>query len=68
MKDFKKSINRIWFLAFFDLAIAILNYWVGNTGLAVFMVVLSMVIAYKAYNMTETYNYYLKNGGYDDET
>ena len=66
MQDFKKSINRTWFLAFFDLAIAILNYWVGNTGLALFMVVLSMVIAYNAYNMTENYNYYLKNK--DDET
>ena len=66
MKELRGAINKAWFLAFFDLAIAILNYWVGNTGLALFMVVLSMFIAYNAYNMTEDYNYYLKNK--DNET
>ena len=67
MQDSRGEINKAWFLAFFDLAIGILNYWVDYTGLAFFMVILSMIIAYKAYNMTENYNYYLKNKD-DDET
>lgn len=60
MQDFKKSINKAWFLAFFDLAIGIFDYWIGYTGLAFITVVLSMAVAYKAYNMTEEYNYYFK--------